>query len=95
MLLFPLMFCLIAAIVSFAGSSYILNHYRARYKKKEIRASFAIGMTMFLLFLTIFFGEDVCKGKAGEAILGGLMIVIVMSGAWFVYRSLRNTESST
>src|SRR5258708_14973364 len=95
MLLFPLMFSLIAAIVSFAASSYILSHYRARYEKKEIRAAIAVGMTTFLLFVTIFYGADVCKGKTGEEILGCLLAVIVMSGAWFVYRSIRHEESSS
>ena len=95
MVLFPLLFSLIAAIVGFAGASYIISHYKSCYENREARAASAVGVTIFILFSIIFYGQNVLKGVTGEKVLGCTTIVIALLGVGIVYRILKEEKSST
>jgi hypothetical protein len=77
MLLFPLAFSLVTAIVVFAGVSYVFNFYRGRYDQAEINAASVISGGTLLFLVTIFYGRYIFTGNAGEFILGCVLTVIV------------------
>jgi hypothetical protein len=76
MVIYPLLFSFIAGVVSFAGASYVMAHYRASYGPTEIRAALAIGIGAFTPFIMIFIGPQVFRGKAEQDVAGGVIIVV-------------------
>lgn len=90
--LFPLMTSLIATIVIFAGVTYVLQCYRRRFEQPEIMSTFVIAIATFLFVITMFYGEQLLKGKAGEAIVGIVMVLIVLSASTVVDKVLRKKE---
>ena len=95
MSLFPFLFSFVAAVVNALGVSFVMNSYRGRYESGEMKAALAVGVGTFLFLITMFYGEQVLRGKTGEEIVGFVMIVIVLLAAVIVYRSLGREKPST
>ena len=95
MFLFPLAFALMAAVVGFAGASYLFFRYRRRYESAEISAALVISAATFLFLVTMFYGEQILRGKTGEGIVGWTLALIIILAGIIVYRSLRRSKSST
>lgn len=95
MLLLPLAFALVAAVVVFAATSYILLRYRRRYENEEVNAALIIACGAFVLLCFMFYGEKFLRGQSGEEAITGLMIAVAGVTALFVYRVFRSGKRSS
>jgi hypothetical protein len=92
MRLFPLAFSFVAAIVVFAGVSYVLNFYRRRYDQVEINVALVISGATFLFLATMFYGQYIFTRNAGEFILGCFLTVIVVLAVVATYKVLKTDK---
>jgi hypothetical protein len=89
MAMLPLALSLVAAIVVFAGVSYVLNFYRGRYDRVEMNAAFVISGATLLFIATVFYGQYIFRSSAGEFVLGCFLTMIVMLAAVVAHKILK------
>jgi O-antigen/teichoic acid export membrane protein len=94
MSLFPLAVSFVAAIVLFAGVSFVLNYYRGRYENVEMNAALVISGGTFLFLATMFYGPNIFA-TAGELVLGTALTVIVLLVIVLTYRVLKADKPQT